>query len=96
LGNKNSLVAKCGKTGFKNSQGLAGHERMCTKCQGIDNKKDESSSTKKPSTEKPKNKECQHNYRLLTKKEKEMINSSGQTIEELGYDVICTKCGELE
>jgi len=86
-----SLIAKCGKTGFRSVQGLKGHERMCPKCRELTSV----TSTKGASTQKAGKSECEHIFRLLTFAEKKRRNAQGETLADLGYDVVCTKCGEL-
>lgn len=100
---KVTLTAKCGKTGFKTPQGLAGHERMCDKCKALSNdKKNEHSSAHNSSTQKPATqRKHQHHYRPLTEKEKDLKSMvTGKRMGDL-YELICDDgqgggCGDLK
>lgn len=95
-----SLIAKCGKTGFRSIQGMLGHERMCVSCQALagvvkPEQKKEAASTQKKSAQSHTKKGCQHNYIPLTDEYKAQKDEWGRTLGSLGFDVVCTKCGDL-
>lgn len=88
---------KCSECKFeaKTSQGRAAHMRLMHNIvNNRDNEEVEKDDTKGYNKNK-NHKNCTGSYRPLTSEENSRMGRNGLTIGEMGYILVCDKCGDL-